>query len=76
VICVNNQEGTDSEDDDGAEWFLPDLGVDVEYFGYEKLFLRFRDGLGFAYAGGWADQLWQHVEIIELYMALDKAIKR
>jgi hypothetical protein len=49
--------------------------MDKEYAKYAEVYYRFLS-LGFAYQGGWAEQPWQHVEVIELFQALDAAIPR
>jgi hypothetical protein len=50
--------------------------MDDEYFTYEKIYMRFKKGIGWMNYGGWGDQLWQHLEIVELFMALDAVIVR
>jgi hypothetical protein len=71
-ILLTNDEG----DDDPEEWHLPGFGRDDDYASAFEIYRRFRDGMGFAYSGGWADQLSTHVEIIELFQALDALIPR
>lgn len=39
------------------------------------IYRRFMDGRGYAYGGGWAEQLAWHDEIIDLFMALDRCVK-
>lgn len=62
--------------DDAEEWHLVDFGLDVEYWTLFSIFRRFRDGMGYAYGGGWAEQLAIHIETIELFQALDALVKK
>jgi hypothetical protein len=71
-ILLTNGEG----EDDSEEWHLVDFGRDYDYACAFVIYRRFRDGLGFAYSGGWAEQLAIHVELIELFQALDGLIER
>ena len=40
------------------------------------IYKRFTDGREYAYAGGWANQLAIHDEIIDLFLTLDATIER
>lgn len=71
-ILLTNDEG----EDDAEEWHLPDFGRDVDYWQAFAIYRRQRDGMGYAYEGGWAEQLASHIEIIELFQALDALIPR
>jgi len=71
-ILVTNGEGVD----DKEEWHLPNFGRDSDYWEMFDIYKRFIDGRGYAYAGGWAEQLAVHDEVIELFLALDAAIER
>jgi hypothetical protein len=72
TILVTNGEGEDDEE----EWHLIDFGRDEDYFEAFSIYRRFIGGLGFAYAGGWANQISVHIEIIELFQALDALVER
>ena len=71
-ILLTNGEGIDDEE----EWHLIDFGRDEDYWEIFGIYKRFTDGRGYAYSGGWAEQLCSHDEIIELFLALDAAIER
>jgi hypothetical protein len=71
-ILITNGEGIDDEE----EWHLINFGRDADYWNMWSIYKRFIDGRGYAYAGGWANQLCLHDEIIELFMALDASIER
>jgi len=71
-ILLTNGEGEDDEE----EWFLVDFGRDSDYWEMWNIYTRFIDGRGYAYGGGWANQLAIHDEIIELFISLDAAIER
>jgi hypothetical protein len=71
-ILVTNGEGKD----DAEEWHLIDFGRDSDYMDMWSIYKRFSDGRGYGYAGGWANQLAIHDEVIDLFMALDAAIER
>lgn len=71
-ILITNDEGEDDEE----EWHLVDFGRDADYWEMFGIYKRFTDGRGYAYSGGWAEQLAIHDEVIELFLALDSAIER
>jgi hypothetical protein len=71
-ILITNGEGAD----DDEEWHLPDFGQDADYWDAFAVYRRWRDEMGYAYDGGWAQQLATHIEIIELFQALDALIER
>lgn len=71
-ILVTNGEGID----DDEEWHLVDFGMDEEYIAMWNIYRRYKDGRGYAYSGGWAEQLAIHDELIDLFMALDAGIER
>lgn len=71
-ILLTNGEGEDDED----EWHLLNFGRDDDFWQMYAIYKRFIDGRGYAYAGGWAEQLAVQDEIIDLFMALDATIER
>ena len=70
-ILITNDDGID----DDEEWHLIDFGRDEDYFTAYSIYGKYIQG-HFAYTGGWAEQLATHIEIIDLFGALDGAIER
>lgn len=70
-ILITNDEG----EDDAEEWHLVNFGRDSDYWDMYSIYKRFVDGRGYAYQGGWAEQLAIHDEVIDLFIALDARIK-
>jgi hypothetical protein len=71
-ILLTNGEGVD----DAEEWHLVNFGRDADFWDMYGIYKRFIDGRGYAYSGGWAEQLAIHDETIELFIALDASVKR
>jgi hypothetical protein len=77
VITVYNEEGESERDKEGfLIWRLPNFGRDADYWDMWSIYKRFVDGRGYAYQGGWAEQLAIHDEVIDLFLALDASIER
>lgn len=72
AILVTNGEGEDDEE----EWHLEGFGRDAEYWEIYGIYRWFSERGQFAYSGGWAEQLAIHIEIIDLFSALDATIER
>ena len=71
-LLITNGEGEDDDD----EWHLPDFGRDDDYARAFDIYRYFTQYGILPYSGGWADQLAIHKEIIDIFSALDVAIKR
>jgi len=70
-LLITNGEG----DDDDEEWHLPDFGRDEDYAAMLSIYRRLSMDGKYAYAGGWAEQLAVHIEIIDLFRALDAGVE-
>jgi len=70
-ILVTNGEG----EDDGSEWHLSDFGRDGDYSAMWAIYRRLAMDGKYAYSGGWAEQLAVHIEIIDLFRALDASVE-
>lgn len=55
---------------------MPGFGIDREYLGYEEIYRRYKEGQGFAHSGGWDEQLWQHLEVIDLFSAIEAEARK
>lgn len=71
-FLLTNDDGLDDED----EWHLIDFGRDEDFLEMWGIYKRWRDGRGYAYGGGWAEQLAIQDEIIDLFIRLDASIEK